>query len=246
MNKVLFIFLLVITAVMTARNLQASKRYRKDKEYTNAYASLLKDEEQARDKINEFIDSSKDEENRNKGLILKIYDDMEKGLTVYEDLECLNFGAIFFNNGRFIKQRYQFNSDCFLWLTLTMAKGRSQSKFDVVDKLYEKVSILPLENFCEYQLVKSAYGIFREKNDGSIDFLRKLLSGEYSDYQYDKRMIGLTKNFAAVLLAYAGEKLDEYDDDQLKGFVSKLVGHKLMSDLDLLDRYPLEEEISEE
>ena len=83
--------------------------------------------------------------------------------------------------------------------------------------------------------------VLLEKNFDGIKFLKTLLSGEYQEYKYDKNLIGIYKKIAASLLAYMAEPLDEGDDDLIKEFTETLIGSRFTKDLEIYDRFHVEE-----
>ena len=62
-------------------------------------------------------------------------------------------------------------------------------------------------------------------------------------------MIGIYKKIAASLLAYMAEPLDDGDDELIKEFTQTLIGSRFTKDLEIYDRFhveEVEEESSEE
>ena len=110
---------------------------------------------------------------------------------------------------------------------------------DVMYNLYNKVSVYEnkLNDIVEYKVFKATYESLLEKGFEGIDFLKDLLAGNYSNYSYDKQLIGVYKKMAAAILVYTGEPLSEGDDALLKDFVYTQVGNRFMKDLSIIDKY---------
>ena len=131
------------------------------------------------------------------------------------------------------------NSDVFIWLVMNMTKAKSMSLIDVMDKLYEKVTVFE-ENFnktVEYNIFKASYELILEKSYDSKEFLFDLLEGNYTDYAYDKQLIGVFKKMAASLLDYSGEELSEEYEVLLKDFAVTQVGNKMLKNLGTIDKF---------
>ena len=103
-----------------------------------------------------------------------------------------------------------------------------------------------LEVRVEFQLAKAICNALREKEDAGVGFLTSLLEGSYTQYAYEKNMIGLYKRFSASTLAYSGEPMEEYYKNDLHSFAATLIGKNYLKELDILDKYPpLEENMNQ-
>ena len=244
MNDTVFIGLAILVVLISVYNAISLKDYRKDKEYVDTYGRFLRDEENAYEQINEYVKrNASDPQFSNKGRVLKIYGDLECDIYDRDNVYALDLKPIFYKKDKFNLKKTLINSDTFIWLVLDIVKAGSKSMMDVVDHIDRKVTALQpdLNKLVEFNLCKAAYEVIRERRGDGITFLKNLLAGEYEGLTYDKRLIGVYKNIAASLLAYSGEKIEETDAAQLETFAHKLVGHRLLKDLGLLDQYLKEE-----
>ncbi len=247
MDLVFFGVMLCLLAYIAYRNFGLIKRYRHNKEYIECYKEMLSGTDTAYERICKYIDSETSEEFRNKGRVLKLYQEMEKELDCKDTLEALDLSAIFFKNGKYSRQQVAINADVFVWLYLDMARARRFSKFDVLNKLYEKITAIPeLDKRVEYQTAVAINNALLEQEDAGVGFLSSLLDGGYAGYEYEKNLIGLFKRFAAATLAYAGEPMEDYYRNDLHNFAGTQIGSVYMKDLDIYDKYPPVENKQEE
>ena len=241
MQMIFLVVLIVLTVVMSINNFKKVGQYRKDKTYIDIYTKILKNEDNAYDELVSYIDGESDACLKAKSNLIKIYEDLDKNSDlVLSEIEESNFmHDIFFEKDVFSKDRVLLNSEVFIWLVLILSKARKQSMVDVMNKLNEKVSAYEneLSDFVEYQVYKSAYMTLLEKGVEGINFLKTLLNGEYSNYKYDKNLIGIFKKVAASLLAYADEPLEEGDESLISDFTTTLIGHRFTTDLEIYDKY---------
>lgn len=241
MQMIFLVVLIVLTVVMSINNFKKVGQYRKDKTYIDIYTKILKNEDNAYDELVSYIGNESDACLKAKSNLIKIYEDLDKNSDlVLSEIEESNFmHDIFFEKDAFSKDRVLLNSEVFIWLVLILSKARKQSMVDVMNKLNEKVDAYgnELNYFVEYQVYKSAYMTLLEKGIDGINFLKTLLNGEYSNYKYDKNLIGIFKKVAASLLAYAGEPLEEGDESLIGDFTTTLIGHRFTIDLEIYDKY---------
>ena len=246
MQMIFFVILIVLTVVMSINNFKKVGQYRKDKTYIDIYTKILKNDDNAYDELVSYISTETDVCLKAKSNLIKIYEDLDKNsdLVLNEIEESNVMHDIFFEKGTFSKDRVLLNSEVFIWLVLILSKARKQSMVDVMNKLNEKVGVYEneLNDFVEYQVYKSAYMTLLEKGVDGINFLKTLLNGEYSNYKYDKNLIGIFKKVAASLLAYANEPLEEGDESLITDFTTTLIGHRFTTDLEIYDKYHIEEE----
>ena len=245
MQMIFLVVLIVLTVVMSINNFKKVGQYRKDKTYIDIYTKILKNEDNAYDELVSYIGGESDACLKAKSNLIKIYEDLDKNSDlVLSEIEESNFmHDIFFEKDTFSKDRVLLNSEVFIWLVLILSKARKQSMVDVMNKLNEKVGAYEneLNDFVEYQVYKSAYMTLLEKGVEGINFLKTLLNGEYSNYKYDKNLIGIFKKVAASLLAYADEPLEEGDESLISDFTTTLIGHRFTTDLEIYDKYHMED-----
>ena len=218
---------------------------RRDKEYIDVYQDVYGQKEGSYEKVCNYVKKVKDVTYRNKGLILKVCSELDNGLDCEETLKELSVRDIFLSrNGHFNRERFLRNSDVYLCLYLAMAKARNKSAFTVLNSLCEKINQVPESvETVEYQLSKAIYNALCEKEDRGLQFLNDLLEGNYGQYLYDKKLIGLYKKFGAATLAYTGELIDDTYLSDLNVFAGTGIGINYLKSLDIYDQYqPVKED----
>ena len=245
MDLIFLVILIALTISMFSKNFKKAGQYRKDKTYIDIYTKILKEEEGAYDELVSYLGSETDACLKAKSNLIKTYVDLDKHPeNVDSDIDEIDFmHDIFFDGENFSKEKIILNSEVFIWLILILSKARANTMIDVMNHINDKVSAYDEEmnDYVEYQVYKSAYLSLLEKNFDGIKFLKTLLSGEYQEYKYDKNLIGIYKKIAASLLAYMAEPLDEGDDDLIKEFTETLIGSRFTKDLEIYDRFHVEE-----
>ena len=245
MDLIFLVILIALTISMFSKNFKKAGQYRKDKTYIDIYTKILKNEEGAYDELVSYLGSETDTCLKAKSNLIKTYVDLDKhSENVDSDIDEIDFmHDIFFDGENFSKEKIILNSEVFIWLILILSKARANTMIDVMNHINDKVSAYDeeMKDYVEYQVYKSAYLSLLEKNFDGIKFLKTLLSGEYQEYKYDKNLIGIYKKIAASLLAYMAEPLDEGDDDLIKEFTETLIGSRFTKDLEIYDRFHVEE-----
>ena len=238
MEIMLFAAMFCLLAYVTYRNFTLFSRFRHNKEYIECYKLMLSDSESAYERTSNYIENEKSLEYKNKGRVLKLYQQLNRNEDCSSTIEALDFKEIFYRKGKYSKQQLMLSSDIFVWIYLNMARARKMSKFDVLNGLYEKFMELDqMENRVEYQLTKAIYNALCEKEDAGVEFLSSLLDGGFAQYDYDKNLIGLFKRFAAATLAYSGEPMEDYYKEDLHSFASTQIGKAYMNDLEIYEKY---------
>ena len=239
MNTVLLLVLIVLTILMSMNNIKRLKQYRKDKTYIDIYTKILRDTDGAYDELVNYIGSENDTCLKTKSELIKLYEDIkdDKDLSEFDEIDFVK--DIFYDGEVFSKDRVTLNSEVFIWFILILSRARNLSMMDVMDNLYNKVSKYEenLNTYIEYQVFKASYNVLLEKNEDGVSFLKKLLNGEYTEYTYDKNLIGIYKKIAACLLCYAGEIVEESDEDLIKDFTTTLIGNRFTKDLGIYEKY---------
>lgn len=245
MDLIFLVILIALTISMFSKNFKKAGQYRKDKTYIDIYTKILKNEEGAYDELVSYLGSETDTCLKAKSNLIKTYVDLDKHPeNVDSDIDEIDFmHNIFFDGENFSKEKIILNSEVFIWLILILSKSRANTMIDVINHINDKVSAYDeeMKDYVEYQVYKSAYLSLLEKNFDGIKFLKTLLSGEYQEYKYDKNLIGIYKKIAASLLAYMAEPLDDGDDDLIKEFTETLIGSRFTKDLEIYDRFHVEE-----
>lgn len=239
MDLVFFVALICLIIYIGYRNFELYRRYRHNKEYIECYRAMLNGSDNAYERIQKYVEEEDLPEFKNKGLILKLYMELDSEIDYRKTLEEINLKQIFYKKDKYSKQLVALNSDVFIWYFLDMAKARRLSKFDALDVLNEKLfGLRELENRVEYRLAKAIYFALCEKEDAGVTFLSGLLEGNYAGLEYEKNLIGLYKRFASSTLAYSGEPMEEYYKNDLHAFASTAIGRNYMSELEIYEKYP--------
>lgn len=233
---------------LTIKNVISIKNMNREREFANTYSKSLRQDEDAYEAISNYVEVEKLDYLKNKARFVLIYEKLAKGEDVTSVIDDINIDPLFKEKGSFKAKLANRNSDVFVWLALIVAKAKSLSMLEVIDKLQEKISAfdLYLKNQLEYRLFKGVVSAAKGLKDEDSEFLMKLINGDYAGMVYEKRLVGLYKRIAASYLVYTGETIDEYYDNDLHGFGETLVGKCLMNDLGILDKYPPLEENKEE
>lgn len=256
-NFNIFYFALAVFAIgLTIKNIRQIKNLKHEREFANTYSKVLRQDEDAYEAVTNYLNTETNEMFKNKAKVLLIYEKMTKGEDPSDIIEDVNFDTMFKEKGSFSSKLANRNSDIFVWLTLVFAKARSLSMFDVIDKLSKKIEVYDenLSNHLEYKMYKGVLSALAERNDEDLNFLTKMLDGDYAGMVYEQRLVGLYKRIAASFLVYMGEKIDEYFENDLHSFAETIVGKCLMTDLEIYDKYPpivekkdeIKEEVKEE
>lgn len=237
------IVLAIILFAMTIKNIITIRKSANAKEYTHIYQSFLRDEEDVESKLEAYLNKEKSLEFINKARILKVYLDIEKGYDAVASCNSIDFKEIMFAKDKFSDEMYVNNADSNAWLILNIVKANKENKQDVADTLINRINEYEqyLNKYVEYNTLTSIYKCLYNIDDEGVEFLRKLLNGEYAGYSYNKKMVGLFKKLAATILIYKGETLSEDDVLLVKDFANNYIGRKIMTDLSIYDQYkPLE------
>ena len=216
------------------------KRIKLNKNYVNTFNIIFKeDNENAYQDIARYVDEVDNIEFKNKGRIFKLFFELKEGYNYENTLSELDFKELFYEKDKVDNQKIGYNSDTFVWLVVLLAKAYKCEKMDVIDALMDKMQVHEeiLKNRVEYQLCLSTAKSLKKEDDLGIEFLKKLIEGEYADYQYDTRLIGLYKKIATALLAFDSQELDDYEKNDVKLLCNSLVGTFILQDLGLFEEY---------
>lgn len=240
-NINIFYWILGVFAIgLTIKNIQNIKGYNREREYANTYSKILRQDEDAYEAMENFIAVEKNETLKNKAKVILIYEKMTKGENPVELAKEVNYIPMFRDKAKFSPKLANRNSDVFVWLCLVYAKAKSLSMLDVIDELSKKLNAFDedLENQLEYKLTKAAESALGDKDENKVEFLAKLLEGDYAGMVYEQRLIGLYKRIAASYQAYLNKPVDEFFENDLHDFAETLVGKCLMADLGIIEKYP--------
>lgn len=245
MDSTLLIVLVIIVAAMLANNFKTMKRISKNKEYISCYQAMMDKDDDAYERIVNYMNVATDEEFKNKARIFKLFFDLENN-NYLDELNKLDFHDLYYTNNKVDLKKIELNSESALRLVNLMAKANKEGHKDAIEILFNKFNENSsiLNSYVEYNVVKNAYNIFMNNNEGH-EFLKSLLNGEYDGYRYDRATIGVTKRTASSLLAYANEDIGDFEAD-VKEFKRTKFGKNLLENLGILERFEDKEEIEEE
>jgi len=245
--NILFIAIIVLCVVMTIKNVITIVRLKKEKQYVSAYTAMLKEHEDALENLVKYVETEKNPELISKTNVVKVYLEAKRDLDTKETIEKIDLKPVLFDSKGSTKKTLERNCDVFLWLIYDLIIFHSKGKYEDMDKIYNLLKQYEdsLNNRVEYLVFCGVYNAL--KKDYQIDsFLKDLINGEYANVQYDKKLIGLFKRIAAMILDYRNEPLDDFNKDDLKTFSQTLVGKIMMKDLGMYDKYNPVEETKEE
>lgn len=239
MNIFNLLLLIVLIIFMVRRNNRQKNALRKDAKYVETYTGVLKKSETAGEQLDSYYETETEPSLKNKTAVVKIFNDLNNDKDVNEIVENLDIKSIVCLGDKVNLENITENSDVFIWLNLLLTKAKSKENYDVIKKVYEKVSQFDedLKNNVEYNVFKTTYNCMVDSNETSYEFLRDLLEGNYAHYTYDKQLIGVYKKIAVALLAYKGQEIKEEDKVLLEEFATGQIGNFFLGDLNILDRF---------
>lgn len=243
MDGLMFILLIGIFAFIVVKNFSLIKRYKENKGYIDIYKKALHNEENSHQQVLDYVENDKSVEFKNKVRIVQIYNELENDINCETTLKDIDFKPLFYKKSKLDNELIKLNSDSLIFLILTIAKAYEKEKLEVIDTLVNKLKEnAELENRVEYQTVLAVAKALKKEDDCGNEFMKNLLDGNYTDYQYDRSMIGLYKRCSAALLAFNNEEFDEFFKNDLYEFAKIFIGQCLLSSLGLYDTYKQQEE----
>ena len=248
MDKLMFFILIVMFIFITVKNLSVFSRFKRNKEYIESYKQVLHNDENCYEKICDYVEKEKALDYKNKAAIIKLYCELNNDLDYQKTLDSIDIKAIFYKNEKLNNDYLKYNSDFFIFAMLVQAKAFEKSKIDVIEILVNKLNELTLlDSRLEIKLFNELGKALTNKEDKGLEFMRNLIDGNYSEYTYDKNMIGLYKRVAASILAFHNEEFDEYFKNDLHNFSGSIIGACFLRNLGIYETYkPIEEEVTED
>ena len=246
MNFTIIIFLTLIFVYTLFMNFKLIKRYSSNKEYVECYKAMSYKEEGSKERIEKFITEAKTDLFKNKGRVLLLCAYLDNKVDYTDVLNDLDLRCVFYGkNGKFNGKETELNSDIFIWVIEAMIKAKKNKDKKLIEGLYQKFEGMnELESYAEFRTVMAVKNALVNKSD--IKWFHDLLDGEYTDYRYDKKLIGIYKRIASCMCAYFKEVIDEYFTSDLAKFKSTMIGATIMKDLGIFDKYKDEEEEKKE
>lgn len=243
MDLLLYAVLLVILVVISYKNIKLIKRYSQNKKYIAVYQNILHNDEGCYEMAKEYIAEERKDEFKNKARIIQLYYELDNGIETDDTLSQLNLKDIFYKKGIADKSQINLNSDSFVFIMLTMARAYKVNNAYVLNKLTEKIiELKELENRLEYHEIIAYRNVLTSYEDKGNEFMHKLFNGEYTDYAYEKNMIGLYKRIASSSLVFNNEQFDEFFLNDLFTFAKSLIGENILKSMNLYDRFKVDED----
>lgn len=250
MNSFIILLLMLVMVYFIRKNITLGKRNKKIKAYSVCAKALYKQDENALMIIDEYMGKEVDPLFVNKARIIKAVVELQRGLDPKPTLELFDLKQIAYNaKGAFSAQQVKFNSDSFAWMIVFMIEAYFKDEAEYAEIVYEKMeSISELNNDLAFNIAKAIKSLYEDNNnEEATSFLRELTLGNYSNYVYDKYLIGVYKYLAVVALKITNAEMNEQDEIDLKEFVRFNIGTVVMKDLGIYDTYaPKVEELDEE
>ena len=112
----------------------------------------------------------------------------------------------------------------------------------------EDLKAIPeLERRLEYQEVIAFFDVLTKSSKDGIKFMNDVLNGSYTEYIYEKNLIGLYKRIASSTLAFKKQDIDEYFINDLHKFSKSKIGASILMSLGIYEKYkPLEDDVVED
>lgn len=239
MGPLLYIVISVLLISTIFKNIKVITRYKHNKEYIECYKDLLHSEGNYYERINNYIEKENKAEFKNKGRILKLYAEIIDSKDYTNTLNELCIKDIFYDkNGVLNKDLVNYNTDSFIFIMLILAKAKKINNDELIEVITDKVlEVKGIEDRIEVKEVIALNKALLNKDDRGIALFRSLLDGSYTEYVYDKNMIGLYKKVAVSALAYLNEEFDEFYIEDLRSFVMSMIGKDFTKNLDIYDKY---------
>lgn len=248
MDKLLFAVMAAIIIYVTVKNFSLFRRYKHNKEYIECYQDVLHNKDNCYERIQKYIESEKEDEYRNKARVIQLYYELSNDIDNPELLNSIDLRSVFYSKGKYEKNLVNLNSDVFIFIMLVMAKAYDKGRNDIIDAFVEKVnSISELSFRLEYQEIIAFANALEKKEDCGNAFMHSLLDGNYTDYVYEKNLIGLYKRVASSTLAFNNEEFEGFFKSDLHSFSKSLIGESLLKSLKLYEAYkPVDEQVEVE
>lgn len=250
MDQAILVILIAVMAYMIFMNIRLIRKNKDMKRYFVCTDAILSSDENANEIINDFILNETSDELKNKARVLKLIAELDKGIDVLNTLSFLSYDDIILTNGQLDKKKFEFNSDSFFWTVNVIIKAYDHDQKEAAEAIKEKLVAYeeyPLfKNDVVVRLIYETDKAMSGYGDKGITFFEKLLSGDYSEYTYDKRMIGFYKNVAAAMMAYLKQPLTEDDTELIRAFAKMKAGKVMLSELGLYDVYIESEDLGVE
>lgn len=243
-NFIIIILLALIFMYSLFMNFKLIKRYSSNKEYVECYKAMNYKDEGCKERIEKFINETKTDLFKNKARVLLLCCRLDDKQDYGDILNELDLRSVFYVKNKFSAKETDLNSDIFIWVIEAMIKAKKNKDKKLIEGLYAKFNGCDeLESYAEFRTVSAVKNALLDKSD--IKWFHDLLDGEYTDYKYDKKLIGIYKRISSCMCAYFKESIDEYFVSDLGKFKNTMIGANIMKDLGIYDKYHDEEDKKE-
>ncbi len=246
MNELILLVLLGVLAFSFLQNRRLLKRNKHIKNYIKCSDAIFNDDPDMLEITKNYIESEDENEFANKGRVIYIYALLQKGVDAKEEVAKLDLKDTFISKKeKFDAKKFEYNSDTYFWLIVTLIKAHVLADKDVVDGLVKAV-----ERYYDFisqdvvvKLFFAVHHCLAHDEFADPTFLKDLWAGNYpAGCTYDKRLIGFYKYLAIATLAKLGEPLDEEMNTDLRNFAAMKAGVIVLRDFGILDTYRVEVE----
>lgn len=247
MDSLMFAVLIALLIFICVKNASLVKRYKHNAKYIEVYKKVIHNEENSYEAIKDYIANEKSAEFKHKAYIIQLFSELENSKEYVDTAKAIDLKELFYTKGKIDSNKIKLNSDSFIFIILDIAKAYEKGNKDATEILSEKLDeIENLNNHLEYQTIKAFIRAISKNGDLGNPFMKNLIEGNYTDYQYDKNMIGLYKRTASSTLAFNKEEFDDYFKNDLYSFAKTFIGECLLKSLGIFEDYKPSEEVVEE
>ena len=248
--NIIMILLLVFMVYMTINNFKQLNANKNQKKYIESYRKMLNEDEDSYEFINSYINEEENPLFKSKAYVVLAGEELKKENidACKKALDEVNFSLMFYKKDSYNFNEYIANSDTFLWLIYIELLAHKLNKLEVIDYTIDKLKDFDsvLSENVEYTVFKSLGVALTKGMNENTKIFKLLLDGEYSNYKYDKRVIGLYKRISAMMLLYKKEEVEqEWIEDQ-SSFSNTMIGKAYLKALGVYEKYHKEEEKTEE
>ncbi len=248
------IIIYLIFILLIVRMFLMSKRTNKSKKLIDVVNSIG-DKEEFFHNMEEFEETMKDDEEfLNKGRVIKLwgYAFHNEFLDFENVLNSINVDKLMSHNKNGTVSISE-NEDAFFYLYLGIPNILEKDGMPLYRKqLKEKMDQYSdvLKNQLVKELGNEVNKFYENEEDKGLHFYEDLLSGNYSQYQYSKSLIGIYKSIANATAAYLYKEqgnAEKYEEckPMLENFAKSGIGERWIKQLGLEVEKEVEEETIE-
>lgn len=232
---IIILGLIAIIIIFTFRNIVLIKDLRISKDYKKIYKAVVENDPNSIDIIKEYLKIEKNEYLLAKANILLMYLKLQKKIEVGYEVNEVDFGKIFIKNGKYNASFVNLNSDMMIWILCSLPRLNEVGQlYQIKEKLLKLKD--KLDNHIEYKVFFGAFAILT-KDEESAKFLFDLVNGDYSNLQYDKQLIAVTKRIALAYIASQNKEKNIEYADELNILSKTMIGRNLLTDLGIYEVY---------